>query len=122
MNDWDGTRTLICVFQSTQAMKDELREEAKDLRDIQTDITSDIMPLLVCQHNTKDTSQNLNFNWMWHHYHIHWTSINHKVFLIFFESVWFTMISTSLSSLQLELNSTVKNLSVVASQITVSKH
>ncbi len=43
-------------------MKDELREEAKDLRDIQTDITSDIMPLLVCQHNTKYTSQNLNFN------------------------------------------------------------
>ncbi len=48
-------------------------------------------------------------------------NINHKVFLTSlyqFGLLW----STSFSSLQLELNTTVKNLSVVASQISVSKH
>uniref|UniRef100_A0A672R8D6 Prominin-1-A-like n=1 Tax=Sinocyclocheilus grahami TaxID=75366 RepID=A0A672R8D6_SINGR len=38
---------FFCVFQSNQAIKDELHGEAKDLRDIQTDITSNIMPLLL---------------------------------------------------------------------------
>ncbi|XP_016132334.1 prominin-2 [Sinocyclocheilus grahami] len=57
---------ILAGKQSNQAIKDELHGEAKDLRDIQTDITSNIMPLL------------------------------------------------------LELNTTVKNLSVVASQITAA--
>uniref|UniRef100_A0A671L4F7 Prominin-1-A-like n=1 Tax=Sinocyclocheilus anshuiensis TaxID=1608454 RepID=A0A671L4F7_9TELE len=57
---------ILAGKQSNQAIKDELHGEAKDLRVIQTDITSNIMPLL------------------------------------------------------LELNTTVKNLSVVASQITAA--
>ncbi|KAF4105839.1 hypothetical protein G5714_013501 [Onychostoma macrolepis] len=74
INDVSGTNLnsvaesldILAGKQSNQAIKDELHGEANDLRDIQTKITSQIMPLL------------------------------------------------------LELNTTVKNLSVVASQITAA--